>query len=213
MTKKETENKNMQESIPDILVENETLASEGPQTIPAGEFQRMQELAQLITSLKEENKEMNDKMLREVAEAQNFKKRLMREKEDAQKYAVTKIAKELLNVLDNLGRAVEAVPKEHRTDNDFIKNLLVGVEATEADLVRIFEQFKIKQFKNDGEKFDPNIHRVIFEQEDASKEPGTIIQVVQPGYMIEDRLLREALVGVSKKPAQASHEQHMDEKI
>ncbi len=213
MTKKETKNTNTQESIPDILVENETLASEEPQTIPAGEFQRMQELEQLITSLKEENKEMNDKMLREVAEAQNFKKRLMREKEDAQKYAVTKMAKELLNVLDNLGRAVEAVPEEHRTDNDFIKNLLVGVEATEADLVRIFEQFKIKQFKNDGEKFDPNIHRVMFEQEDATKAPGTIIQVVQPGYMIEDRLLREALVGVSKKPAEASQEQHMDEKI
>jgi len=209
-----TDKKDTKQAKPvEILVDNENLEDVQPETITGADLGKIQAFEKMVESLKQENAEMKDKMLREVAEAQNFQKRLQREKIDIQKYAVTKMARELLNILDNLGRAQDSVPKEQREESELIKNLMIGVEATKKELLRIFDQFKIKPFNNMGEKFDPNIHRVMFEQEDPDKEPGTILQVVQDGYMIEDRLLREALVGVSKKPSSASNTKEIDKKI
>jgi molecular chaperone GrpE len=140
---------------------------------------------------------LKDQILRAMAETENTRRRMKKEMEDAQKYAVASFAKDILDVADNFQRALDAVPKDG-ADGETLKNLVTGVSATERQLLAVMERFGIRKVESLGQPFDPNIHRVMMEQEDASKPAGTILQVFQPGYMIHDRLLREAMVVVSK---------------
>lgn len=156
-------------------------------------------------ALEEAQKEMaalKDQILRAMAETENTRRRMKKENEDAQKYAIASFAKEMLGVADNFRRALEAVPKD-AAESETLKNLVVGVEATERQLLSAFERFGIRKLDPMGEAFDPHFHRVMMEQEDPSKPSGTIVQVFQSGYMIHDRLLREAMVVVSKGGAPA----------
>jgi molecular chaperone GrpE len=138
-----------------------------------------------------------DHLLRAMAETENTRRRMRKEAEDAQKYAISSFAKEILVVSDNFSRALESMPKEGASE-ETLKNLVTGVEATERQLQAIFERFGIKKIDPMGLPFDPHFHRVMMEIEDLSKPAGTVVQVLQAGYMIHDRLLREALVAVSK---------------
>jgi len=140
---------------------------------------------------------LKDQILRAMAETENTRRRMKKETEDAQKYAVGSFAKEMLNVADNFRRALDAVPKDS-ADNDTLRNLVTGVEMTERQLLAAFEKFGIKKLDPMGQAFDPHFHQVMMEQEDLSKPAGMIVQVLQCGYMIHDRLLREAMVVVSK---------------
>lgn len=148
-----------------------------------------------IQKLKEENAKLKDEFLRAYADAENTKKRCAQEIEKNNKYAISSFAKELLSVADNLHRAIDSVSDSKNQD---CENLLKGVEMTEAELKKVFAKFGIQKMEVIGTHFDPNFHQVIQEVEDKEKPAGTIIAELQTGYMINDRILREAMVVVSK---------------
>ncbi len=157
------------------------------------------------TALEREHAEMKDRLLRTLADMENLRKRTEREIADSRLYSVTSFARDLLVVADNMRRALEAVPPELRSAAETgVKALIDGIELTERELLKALEKNGVRQFTPQGEKFDPNLHQAMFEIPDATVPAGSVVQVVQPGYMIGDRVLRPALVGVSKggpKPA------------
>ena len=140
---------------------------------------------------------LKDKLLRALAETENVRRRADRDKDDAAKYAITNFAREMLNIADNLRRALASLPDEARTDDPTLANLLTGVELTEKEMLTTFERFGIRPIEAMGKKSDPNLHEALFEIEDASQLAGTIVQVLDTGYVLKDRLLRPARVGVA----------------
>jgi molecular chaperone GrpE len=151
------------------------------------------------TALEREHAEMKDRLLRTLAEMENLRKRTEREIADSRLYSVTSFARDMLVVADNMRRALEAVTPELRsTAETGVKALIDGIELTERELLKALEKNGVRQFTPQGEKFDPNLHQAMFEIPDATVPAGSVVQVVQPGYMIGDRVLRPALVGVSK---------------
>jgi molecular chaperone GrpE len=150
-----------------------------------------EELESEITALK-------DQLLRALAEAQNVRRRTEREKTDMSKYAITNFARQIVSVADNLARALSSVSEDARGDNEELNNLFVGIEMTEKELMNIFEQSGIKVVEAIGQKFDHSIHQAMFEVEDLDQPAGLVIQEMQKGYVLHDRLLRPAMVGVSK---------------
>lgn len=152
-----------------------------------------------IAALEAELAEAKSATLYARAEAQNLLRRAQKEAEDARNYAATGFARDILSVADNLGRALAAIPEELRED-DKMKGLIVGLEATGRELDSVFARHGISKITALGEALDPNRHQAMMEIPSADAEPGTIVQEIQSGYMIRDRLLRPALVGVAKKP-------------
>ena len=145
---------------------------------------------------------LKNQLLRTLADNENNRRRYEKEKEDLSVYVISNFAKEMLSVLDNLQRALEVSNKidiEKKDIDNNSKNFIEGVQLTEKQLNSIFEKFKISIIESLNSKFDPNIHQAMFEIENNEVDEGTILQVVQEGFKIEDRLLRPALVGVSKK--------------
>ena len=141
---------------------------------------------------------LKDQLLRALAEAENIRRRTKREKDDMSKYAITNFARQIVSVADNLMRAIDSVSEEARTANDEFNNLYIGIEMTGRELTTSFEQFAIKEIDATGKKFDHNLHQAMFEIDDPSQPAGLVVQEVQRGYTIHDRLLRPAMVGVSK---------------
>ncbi|MFN4276425.1 MAG: nucleotide exchange factor GrpE [Ferrovibrio sp.] len=164
------------------------------QTETAGETDA---LTQNLSRAQAEIAELKDRLLRTAAEGENLRKRLEREKEDAAKYASGKFAKDILTVADNLRRALDTAPKD-AVENDPVHGLIAGVEATERELIGVFERHGIQRIDPKGQRFDPNLHQAMFEIEDPTQPSGTVIQVVAAGYVQHGRLLRAAMVGVSK---------------
>ena len=150
-----------------------------------------------ITALQAELAEAKAAVLYAQAETQNVRRRLEKDAQDARAYAATGFARDMLSVSDNLTRALEAIPADLREDDRF-KGLITGLEATSRELVSVFERNGITRVNALGEKLDPNRHQAMIELPTADAEPGTIVQEMQAGYMIKDRLLRPALVGVAK---------------
>jgi molecular chaperone GrpE len=151
------------------------------------------------TSLEREHAEMKDRLLRTLAEMENLRKRTEREVADSRLYGITVFARDVLTIADNMRRALDAIAPELRTSTDGgVKALIDGVELTERELQKMLEKNGVRRFDPQGEKFDPNVHQAMFEVPDASVPAGSVVQVVQPGYMIGERVLRPALVGVSK---------------
>ena len=150
----------------------------------------------------EEINDLKNQLLRTLADNENNRRRYEKEKEDLSTYIISNFAKEMLSVLDNLQRAIEVSGKIDTEDDKIDKNTLdfiEGVKLTEKQLNSINEKFKITKVDSLGNKFDPNMHQAMFEIENDDEKEGTILQVIQDGFKIEDRLLRPALVGVSKK--------------
>lgn len=156
--------------------------------------------AELTAPLLAEIADLKDRLIRAAAEMENIRRRHEREAADARLYAVTGFARELLPVGDNLTRALDAVPGDARGESS-VAGLFSGVEMTEREFQRVLEKHNVKRFDPKGGKFDPHREQAMYEVEDGTVEAGTVIQVVQLGYMIGDRVLRPALVGVSKAPA------------
>ena len=155
--------------------------------------------AQQSTALEREHTETKDRLLRALAEMENLRKRTEREVADSRLYSVTSFARDLLVVADDMRRALDTVTPELRESAESsVKSLIEGVELTERELLKALEKNGVRQFTPQGEKFDPNIHQAMFEIPDATVPAGSVVQVVQPGYMLGDRVLRPALVGVSK---------------
>jgi molecular chaperone GrpE len=152
-----------------------------------------------------EFQELKDRLLRTLAEMENLRRRTQREVEEARKFAVAGFARDLLEVPDNLARALAAVPTEARQQSEFMKNLVLGVEMTERSLLSAFEKHQIRPVDpKKGDRFDHNLHQAMFEVPTDAQPPGTVAEVIQDGYVIADRLLRPALVGVAKAPQGAT---------
>jgi molecular chaperone GrpE len=157
------------------------------------------------TALERDLADMKDRLLRTLAEMENLRKRTDREVADARAYGISAFARDILGVADNMHRALEALDDELRANaNDSVKGLLDGVELTERALLSALEKNGVKRFEPSGQKFDPNRHQAMYEMEDPNVPAGTVVQVMQAGYSIGERVLRPALVAVSKggpKPA------------
>jgi molecular chaperone GrpE len=156
--------------------------------------------------------EHKDKLLRVLADMENLRRRTDREVADARAYGVTKLAQDVVGVADNLHRALDAAGESAALAEGPAKTLREGVELIERDLLKVLERYGVKRFDPRGAKFDPNFHQAVFEVADDSMAAGTVAQVIQPGYMIGERVLRPAMVGVAKEsPRPATSESPTDE--
>ncbi len=153
---------------------------------------------EVIEKLVAEVAEYKDKTLRAMAETENVRRRLEREREDTARYAISRFAGDLLSVADNLRRALDAVPAAAVEKDEFLAKLVDGVGATERTMLSVLDKNGVKKIDPTGEKFDPNFHEVLFEMDDASKPAGTVVQLLEAGYTIGGRLLRPARVAVAK---------------
>ena len=153
----------------------------------------------IIAKLNEEITNLKDQRLRAIAELENFRKRAEKDQSDALKYGVSNFAKEIINISDNIERAQSSIPEEAK-NNETIKPVIEGIDLIAQSVVTTFEKIGIKKIESLNEKFDHNLHQAMMEIEKDDLEPGTIVQELIPGYKLHDRLLRPAMVGVSKKP-------------
>lgn len=151
---------------------------------------------------------MKDRAIRALAELENVRKRAEREVTDARTYGISSFARDMLNVADNLRRALDALPEADRPADGPVKAFVDGVDMTERELLKTLEKHGVKRIEPDGQRFDPNLHQAMFQAPNPDVPNGTVIQTVQAGYVIGDRVLRPALVGVStggpkvQKPAE-----------
>ena len=153
----------------------------------------------IIEKLNEEISSLKDQRLRAIAELENFRKRAEKDQSDALKYGISNFAKEIINISDNIERAQSSIPEEAK-NNETIKSVIEGIDLIAQSVVTTFEKIGIKKIESLNEKFDHNLHQAMMEIENDDLEPGTIVQELIPGYTLHDRLLRPAMVGVSKKP-------------
>lgn len=155
--------------------------------------------ADVLRALNEENVELKNKVMTVLADMENLRRRTEREVKDARQYAVANFARDVLSVSDNLTRALQAIPEDARAQaDDVLKTLLEGVEMTDRDLQNQLSKNGVMQLNPEGEKFNPNFHQAMFEVPNSEIPNGTVVQVMQAGYKIGDRVLRPAMVGVSK---------------
>jgi molecular chaperone GrpE len=179
-----------------------------PENEPQAEQTSPEAIARALQALLEEKEKevasLKDQALRALADAENTRRRAEREQLDTAKYAVSKFAGDLVGVLENLQRAVDAISPELRKDQPAVGNLAVGVEMTLKELLSAFEKHGIKRIDPLGQKFDHNLHQAVSQMEDANAEAGTVMQVLQAGYIIHDRLLRPAMVVVATNNNSAS---------
>lgn len=178
--------------------EDETAQTEaGPDAEAAADAGEAVE-ADPVEALAAENAELKDRLMRALAEVENVRRRADKDRQDAAKFGPSGLAKELLAVADNLGRALQAVPAEEREASEAVKNLVLGLEMTEKQFMDAFERFHIKRIDPQGEKFSYERHQAMSEATGTGHPAGTVVQVLQPGYMMHDRLLRPAMVIVAK---------------
>nr|WP_082826889.1 nucleotide exchange factor GrpE [Pseudovibrio sp. WM33] len=151
-----------------------------------------------IEALREENAALKDRALRTMAEMENLRRRTEKEVKDAKAYAVAGFARDMLVVNDNLGRAIDALPDDARENDENLKALVEGVEMVEREMLNHLEKHGVKRLSPEGDKFNPHFHQAMFEVPNTEVPNNTVVQVVQAGYVIGERVLRPAMVGVSK---------------
>ena len=161
----------------------------------------------VIAELQAQIAALKDQALRAAAEAENVRRRAAKEKADASKYGISNLARDLLSVPDNLTRAIDSVTEEaQRAGGETLQTLMEGVKLTQKELLQVLERHGIQPIHPEGEKFDPNFHQAMFEAPGTGQPDGTVVQVVQTGYLIGERLLRPAMVGVAKGGTAAQSE-------
>lgn len=182
---------------------NDTQSTQGPETpaeaapsSAAGDVAG--EANARIAMLEAEAAELKDRVLRTIAEMENLRRRTERQVAETRQYAIAAFARDMLTAGDNLARAIEAIPQEARNGNEALTTLIDGVEMTERDLQNSLEKHGVKKLDPVGQKFDPNLHQAIFEVPTDDQPTGTVVQVMQPGYVIGERVLRPAMVGVAR---------------
>ncbi len=177
----------------------DTTNAQTPDTAAAPQASAEADGFAVIEKLNAENAELKDRMLRVLAEMENLRRRTEREVADARTYGVTSFARDMLTVADNLARALDSLPEEARASAEgALKSLVEGVELTARDLQSALGRHGVTKLEPKGEKFDPNFHQAMFEAPDETLPAGTVTQVMQSGWKIGERVLRPALVGVSK---------------
>ena len=183
------------------MIENEDRLEEEAEEIRRETAEGSPEVAEhdRVADLQRQLEEANSKALYAAAEIQNVRRRLESEKQQAANYATTQFARDMLAIKDHLERALNAVTEELRGDK-VASNFLAGIESTARELEQVFTRHGITRVDAMGEALDPHKHQAMMEVPTADAEPGTIVQEMQPGYMLKGRLLRPALVGVARKP-------------
>ena len=194
------------EDIPaENIVESETQAENSPElttapvdgednSLPADDAGGDDDMATLAA----ERDELRDQLLRTLADNENLRRRTERELTAAKKYGAMGFARDLMASVDNLDKAIDLIPENKDELDETVKNILIGVEMTGREIASVLERHNISKISPDGEKFDYNLHQAMFEVPSDDVEPGIVMQVVQSGYQLHDRLLRPAMVGVSK---------------
>ena len=143
--------------------------------------------------------DLKDQLMRSLADGENLRKRTLKEVEHAKKYSHITFVRDLVSSVDNLQRALESVPDDKSQLSEPIKNLIIGLDIVEKEIITTFEKHNLKQIQPLGEKFDYNFHQAMFEVPTNDTEPGVVVEVSQKGYLLHDRLVRPAMVGISKK--------------
>lgn len=174
----------------DENLENENTPPEAEEVLSSEVVQEDPHTAE-ISALKEQ-------LLRTMAELENYRKRAEREREEMAKFAITGFARDLLSVSDNLRRALESIPVDHKKSEELLQTLVEGVEITEKELLAAFKKHGVEKIDPLGQPFNHHLHQAMFEQDDPNQPAGTVIHVMQSGYTLNGRLLRPAMVGVSK---------------
>lgn len=190
----EENNKIEEQDLENSTSEKEEQVSESPKEKEEEEISP----EDLIEKLNEEITELKDQRLRAIAELENFRKRAEKDQSDALKYGISNFAKEIINIRDNIERAQSSISEEAK-NNETIKSVIEGIDLIAQSVVSTFEKIGIKKIESLNEKFDHNLHQAMMEIENDEFEEGVVIQEVQTGYTMHDRLLRPAMVGVSKK--------------
>lgn len=189
---------------------DDTMAEDGFEPRPEIETPE----ADPVEALTKENADLKDRLLRLAAEMDNLRKRMAREIDDTRSYAITKFARDMLTATDSLSRALLVLPAETRDTADGpLKSLIDGIDLTEREMQRLLAVHGVKPIEAEGQKFDPHKHQAMFEVPDPTRPEGTVVQVVQAGYAIGDRVLRPAMVGVAKgggPAAPPAGEDHID---
>ncbi|HML43855.1 MAG: nucleotide exchange factor GrpE [Hyphomicrobium zavarzinii] len=189
-------------------------AGEAPSDAPANAAEEVLRLGAEVDTLKGQVSDLTDRLLRAHAEMDNVRKRLEREREETAKYAITKFARDVVNVADNFERAIQAVPAGAADQDAALKALVEGVSMTEREFLNVLERNGVRRITPKGEPFNPHQHQAMMEMQNADVAPGTILEVYQSGYVIEDRVLRPAMVVVAKggsKPSKAPAAEGADE--
>lgn len=176
-----------------------TAPSEEPEVLDGTEGEAAEVAAGAVEELQAQNAELTDRLLRLAAEMENLRKRADRDLADTRAYAITGFARDMLTATDSLSRALLVLPAETRENADgTLKSLIEGIEMTEREMQRLLAKHGVTPIEAEGEKFDPHKHQAMFEVPDPSRPEGTVVQVVQAGFAIGDRILRPAMVGVAK---------------
>ena len=165
-----------------------------------------------VENKNKEIQELKDQLLRSLAEGENLRKRTLKEIADAKKYSHISFVRDLVSSVDNLQRALESVPDDKSQLSEPIKNLVIGLEIIEKEMINSFKKHNISQISPLGEKFDYNLHQAMFEVPTNEKESGYVVEVSQKGYLLYDRLVRPAMVGISKKPEEEPLEKNDEKK-
>lgn len=183
--------------------------SEEPEVLDGTEGEAAGTAADAVAELQAQNSELTDRLLRLAAEMENLRKRTERDLADTRAYAITGFARDMLTATDSLSRALMVLPAETRENADgTLKSLIEGIEMTEREMQRLLAKHGVTPIEAEGEKFDPHKHQAMFEVPDPTRPEGTVVQVVQAGFAIGDRVLRPAMVGVAKGgPKAAAGEQ------
>ena len=196
----ETNKINLDKGLEDKNIEEEKMEGED---LPKEEPKLSNE--EVIEKLKVDIEELKDQRLRSVAELENYRKRSEKDQSDALKYGITNFAKEVISIRDNIERANASILDEIKSDEK-IKPVIEGLELIHQSIISVLDRFEIKKIESIDQKFDHNFHQAMVEIERDDCEPGTVVQELIPGYMLHDRLLRPAMVGVSKKKIEKNEE-------
>jgi molecular chaperone GrpE len=189
----------------ETVAQNDNAAAEAPETAAPDAA------AAALAEMQQQNAELNDRLLRLAAEMENVRKRGEREIADTRAYAISGFARDMLSATDSLSRALQMLPAEARDNADgALKSLIDGIELTEREMQRLLAKHGVKPIEAEGLKFDPHRHQAMFEVPDPSRPEGTVVQVVQAGFSIGDRVLRPAMVGVAKGGPKAGAEPAAD---
>jgi molecular chaperone GrpE len=188
------------ESVENDTPTNEVLDNEEPLDDNADKNQDTSSIEEINKQLETKVVELKDQLMRTLAESENLRKRTIKEVDQAKKYSHISFVRDLVSSVDNLQRALDSIPEDKANLSEPIKNLIIGLEIVEKEIISTFEKHNLKQIVPFDEKFDYNFHQAMFEVPTNDKEPGVVVEVSQKGYLLHDRLVRPAMVGISKKP-------------
>ena len=180
------------------LVQTEKVSDEDPNDVNDNELNEPDDGKNDI-NLENQIKDLKDQLMRTLADSENLRKRTIKEVEHAKKYSHITFVRDLVSSVDNLQRALESVPDDKSQLPEPVKNLIIGLDIVEKEIITTFEKHNLKQIYPVGEKFDYNFHQAMFEVPTNDSEPGIVVEVSQKGYLLHDRLVRPAMVGISKK--------------